>query len=296
MSNENEAAPHSRMIDTLARTARSENVEETKNEHWRDLWREVLPLERWFFVKDASEAVTPIYLKDGDNIILPVFTDVDRAMEYSVDFGGAERVYASAPGGLLSNAHAIEKAGVTLVVFNPKQEPFAVTPSTLKQLAEGFISSGEGHIVGVNAQPAAEHELDELAYRARKHVDDVNAKAQLWLTTMLLPHWFFVPVGEGMDTRPFAVKDDGGARVLAFSSPKRASEFAEMRALGKLDAVIQMTPEEAVNAFTMEGSAAVSIQFDPMHGSYYSSISQLEGMLEASKAIEAKQQSEGNNA
>lgn len=288
MSNETEPASHSQMIDNLARTARDETEETTKNEYWRDLWREVLPLERWYFIKDESEDVTPIYLKDGDAIILPVFTDVERAFEYSEEFGGKERVYASAPGGLLSNAHAIEKAGVTMIVFNPKQEPFAVTPTTLKQLAEGFIASGEGHIVGVNAQPAPEHELDELAYRSRKHVDDVNAKAQLWLTTMLLPHWYFVPVGEGLETRPFAVKDEGGARVLAFTSPKRAGEYAEMRAMGKLEAVIQMTPDEAVSAFTMEGSAAVSIQFDPQQGSYYSSISQLSGMLEASKAIAAQ--------
>jgi hypothetical protein len=41
----------------------------------------------------------------------------------------------------------------------------------------------------------------------------------------------------------------------------------------------------------MEGSAAVSIQFDPQHGSYYSSIEQLQGMLEASLAIAAQQKS-----
>ncbi len=291
MALEAETSAHAQMIDSLAHTARSATAEDTKNDHWRDLWREVLPLERWYFIKDDSEEVTPIYLKDDNNVILPVFTDVERALEYSEDFGGRDRVYASAPGGLLSNAHALEKAGVNLIVFNPKQEPFAVTPSTLKQLAEGFISSGEGQIVGVNAQPAPEHELDELAYRSRKNVDDVNAKAQLWLTTMLLPHWYFVPVGEGEETRPFAVKDEGGARVLAFTSPKRAGEYAEMRALGKLEAVIQMTPQESVDAFTMEGSAAVSIQFDPQHGSYYSSIEQLQGMLEAAMAIAAQQKS-----
>lgn len=288
MTNDNNKTTHSQVIDGLALAARSSEDSAVKNNEWRDLWREVLPLERWYFINDDSEDVTPIYLKDGERIILPVFTEVERAMEFSEDFGGRDRVYASAPGGLLTNAHAIEKAGVNLIVFNPKHEPFAVTPSTLKQLAEGFISSGEGQIVGVNAQPAPEHELDELAYRSRKNVDDVNAKAQLWLTTMLLPYWYFVPVGEGMETHPFAVTDEGGARVLAFTSPKRAGDFAEMRALGKLEAVIQMTPDEAVNAFTMEGSKVVSLQFDPQHGSFYSSVGQLAGMLEASKAIAAQ--------
>lgn len=289
MSNENDTAARSELIDGLARKARTATDATEKNDQWRELWREVLPLERWYFIKDESETLSPIYLKDGDNIILPAFTSVDRAVEYAKDFGGAERVYGSAPGGMLSAAAELEKNGVNLIVFNAKDEPFAVTPVTLKTLAEGYVESGQGQIVGVNKQ-LPESEIDALAYYSRANVDDIKAKSALWIETLLLESWYFVPVGEGAQMRPFAVKGDSGAVVLAFTTPKRAAEYATLRGLGELEAVIQMTPAESIKAFTSEGSAAEAMQFDPQHGSFFTSVKQLPAMFEIAGKVASQRE------
>lgn len=289
MTNENNSSAHSSTIDALARKARTETDPAQKNDQWRELWREVLPLERWYFIKDDSDTLSPIYLKDGDNIILPAFTSVERAVEYAKDFGGADRVYGSAPGGMLSAASELEKNGVGLIVFNAKDEPFAVTPVTLKTLAEGYVESGQGQIVGVNKQ-LPESEIDALAYYSRANLDDIKAKSALWIESLLLDYWYFVPVGEGEQMRPFAVKGESGAVVLAFTTPKRAAEYGALRGFGDLDAVIQMTPQESITAFTSEGSAAESMQFDPQHGSFFTSVKQLPAMLEIAQKVAAQRE------
>lgn len=45
-------------IDTLSHTAK-ESEGDIKVTAWRELWRIVLPLERWFFIKDESETLSP---------------------------------------------------------------------------------------------------------------------------------------------------------------------------------------------------------------------------------------------
>ncbi|WP_435298639.1 hypothetical protein [Timonella sp. A28] len=288
MDNEHHDTARAATIDALSLAARSETDKTIQAEKWRELWREVLPLERWYFIKDDSEEVSPIFLKDGDTILLPVFTDVERAINYAKDFGGKDRVYGSAPGGMITATEELEKSGVSLVVFNPHEEPFAVTPATLKQLAEGYSTSGEGQIVGGSVQ-LPESEVDALAYFARTHVDDIKAKSALWITTLLLDSWYFVPQGEGEHVQPFAVVGEGGAHILGFTQAKRAAEYAALRGLGQLDAVIEMTPQEAVSAFTATGSKAVSIQFDPQHGSFHTGIKQLPAMLKIAEQVAADQ-------
>ncbi|WP_019149180.1 hypothetical protein [Timonella senegalensis] len=272
------------LIDTLARAARSTESGRAQQENdWRDLWREVLPLERWFFIKDDSTQVTPILLKDGDNIILPAFTDADRAIEFSKDFGGKDRVYSSAPGSMITSAEELEKSGVNLVVFNPQNEPFAVMPTVLQQLAEGYVESGEGRIVG-GQHKAPESDIDVLAYYARSDVNNLQAISALWIATLLLDEWYFVPVGEGENMQPFAVLSEAGATVLAFTTPKRAGEYAALRGMGQLEQVFAMTPAKAVELMTHPGFEASAVQFDPQHGSYHSVISQLPAMLKIAES------------
>jgi|GEM_PF-1552297 len=283
------------IIDRLSLAARSESDKTAQSENWRELWREVLPLDRWFFIKDASDALSPIFLKDGDNIILPAFTDAARAIEFSADFGGKDRVYSSAPGSMISAAEELEKSGVNLVVFNPRNEPFAVTPTTLQQLAAGYVDSGEGRVVGAPTQDP-ESDIDVLAYYARSDANNLQAKSALWIATLLLDEWFFVPVGEGEDMRPFGVLSESGATVLAFTTPKRAGEYALLRGMGQLEQVFAMTPQKAVELMTHPGFGASTVQFDPQHGSYFSSIESLPAMLKiAQTSAEAQRREQDDN-
>lgn len=275
------------IIDTLANAARTEPERERQQELWRDLWREVLPLEHWFFIKDDSGTMTPIFLRDGDKIILPAFTNVERATAFAEEFGGVENVYSSAPGSMISATDELEKSGVALIVFNPQDEPFAVAPGTLKQLADGYSSSGEGQVVGGKI-PIPESNIDALAYYSRANTDDIKAKGSLWIETLLLEKWFFVPRGEGEHIQPFAVIGEAGPTVLGFTEPRRAAEYAKLRGMGDLDAVIAMTPLEAIESFTMAGAAVHSIQFDPQHGSFFSPVAQLGAMHQIALDVAAK--------
>lgn len=282
------------VINALANGARSETDKERQQELWRDLWREVLPLEHWFFIKDESENITPIFLRDNDNIILPAFTDVERANEFAKNFGGEDRVYSSAPGGMLSATDELVKSGVALIVFNPQDEPFAVAPQTLKQLADGYASSGEGQVVG-GKLPIPESNIDALAYFSRTHTDDIKAKGALWVETLLLEKWYFVPRGEGAEVQPFAVIGESGPTVLAFTEAQRAAEYAKVRGMGELDAVIGMSPQEAIDSFTMDSAVVAAIQFDPQHGSFFSPIKQLPAMLKIAHDVSAKRAATGGS-
>lgn len=281
-------------IDTLANSARTEQDPQRQQELWRDLWREVLPLEHWFFIKDDSGTMTPIFLRDQDQIILPAFTTADRATAFAKDFGGVENVYSSAPGSMISATAELEKSGVALIVFNPQDEPFAVAPATLQKLSEGYITAGEGQVVGGKI-PIPESTIDALAYYARANTDDIKAKGSLWIETLLLEKWFFVPRGEGAQVQPFAVIGESGPTVLAFTEARRAAEYAELRGMGELDAVIAMTPEEAIDSFTQAGAAVASIQFDPQHGSFFSPLPQLPAMHKIALDVAAKRTAQDDN-
>lgn len=275
------------VINTLASAARTDPDKERQQVLWRDLWREVLPLEHWFFIKDDSENISPIFLRDDDKVLLPAFTDSARAIAFSENFGGPERVYSSAPGSMISSIGELEKSGVALIVFNPQDEPFAVAPATLKQLADGYINSGEGQVVGGKI-PIPESNIDALAYFSRTNTEDIKAKGALWIETLLLPKWFFVPRGEGDEVQPFAVIGESGPTVLAFTEARRAAEYAKVRGMGEITAVIAMTPLEAIESFTLAGAAVTSIQFDPQHGSYFSPIPQLPAMHQIALDVAAK--------
>ncbi|ACV09868.1 hypothetical protein [Jonesia denitrificans] len=274
-------------IDTLSHTAK-ESEGDIKVTAWRELWRIVLPLERWFFIKDESETLSPIFLKDGDNVILPIFTDAARATQFADDFGGPDRVYASAPGSMLTAARQLTKNGVTLCVFNPQNEPFAVSPATLEQLAEGYISSGEGQIVGVQGN-TPESQIDVLADFARKNPDDIKARGALWIHALLLDSWYLVPRGEGEAMQPFAVTGPDGPILMAFTEAKRAAEYATLRGLGDLDAVIAMTPTEIVEVFTRDSSVVTAVHIDPQHGSFFTQVDQLPQMLKIANDVAANQ-------
>lgn len=275
-------------INALASAARSDPDKEQQQILWRDLWREVLPLEHWFFIKDDStENISPIFLRDDDKVLLPAFTDAARAIAFSENFGGAERVYSSAPGSMISSVDELEKSGVSLIVFNPQDEPFAVAPATLKQLADGYINSGEGQVVGGKI-PLPESNIDALAYFSRTNTEDIKAKGALWIETLLLEKWFFVPRGEGDDIQPFAVIGETGPTVLAFTEDHRAAEYAKVRGMGEITAVIAMSPVEAIESFTLAGAAVTSIQFDPQHGSFFSPVAQLGAMHQIALEVAAK--------
>ncbi|WP_051197036.1 hypothetical protein [Jonesia quinghaiensis] len=276
-----------RLIDELSLAAK--NAEgDAKADTWRELWRLVLPLERWFFIKDESETLSPIFLKDGDSVILPVFTDSERATRFAQDFGGPDRVYASAPGSMLTATRQLTQGGVTLCVFNPQEEPFAVTPGTLEQLADGYVSSGEGQIVGVRGTDP-QTQVDVLADFARKNPQDLKARGALWVHTLLLESWYLVPRGEGENMQPFAVTGADGATLIVFTEAKRAADYAKLRGMGELDAVIAMTPDEVVSVFTAENNPVTSVQVDPQHGSFYTPVDQLASMLEIAREVERKQ-------
>ena len=194
---------------------------------------------------------------------------------------------------MISATGELDKSGVNLIVFNPADEPFAVAPATLKQLADGYINSGEGQVVGGKI-PIPESEIDALAYFSRANTQDIQAKGALWIETLLLDKWYFVPRGEGAEIQPFAVIGETGPTVLGFTEARRAAEYAKLRGMGELEAVIGMTPDEAIESFTQAGAVATSIQFDPQHGSFFSPIAQLSAMMQVARNIEAKRAAEAD--
>lgn len=269
------------VIDSLAEKAVSAAEEADAEARWRALWRRVLPLERWYFVRDPSPQLRSVTVTANGKRALPVFTDVERAVSFAEDgLGGADQVFASPPSEMLGAAERLETDGVEILLFNPKEAAFGAPPSVVRALAEAVL--GE---VGVPSASSAAGgrvtAIDRLALNARAHADDAAARNAMWSAVFALEHWFFVPRGEEGDIKPFAVRMEQGAAVLAFTTPERASGYAELRALEHPERLLAIPPVDAVSAFANPESAVKLIHFDTQHGAFFAPVADLAAMYAA---------------
>lgn len=271
------AVPTPAEIDDLARQAVDAPDENEAGQRWGALWRAILPLERWYFVRDASEELRPAAVDVNGQLAIPVFTDVGRATEFAQDgHGGAERVFASPPEEMLGAADQLEGAGIELLVFNPGQVPFGAPPSVVRTLARDFATAMTRAQQPV---PPAETEIDLLAASARDHVADVPTQAALWQAVFALEHWFFIPRGEGAEMKPYAEQGASGPAIIAFTTPQRASAYAEARGLGETEKLLAIPPATGIGALEQFTAAGIRIvHFDPQHASFFAPVDRLREM------------------
>lgn len=246
---------------------------------WGALWRTVLELPRWFFVKDGSGTMRPGLVTFNGESAVPAFTDMARAIAFADEGrGGTNAVFASPPRDVLQAAGAMEESGVGLFAFDVQNTPFGAKPSMLSTLLEDL-----GRLKARTAQtPAGVDDtqettiVDELAASARATPGDAAAQSALWQAALGLQHWYFVP--RGPSQTPLAVSHESGPTVVAFTSAARAAAFAAR--LPADDSVSDQEREAApavvavptdalvgyVDALVTVGVAMIHV--DPSHGAF----------------------------
>ena len=132
--------------------------------------------------------------------------------------------------------------------------------------------------------PPAETETDLLAARV-EGPDDHAGMTELWRTTMALPHWWFIAVGEeGMES-PAAAEIDGQLMLLTFTNAERARHFAVQNGMIGADEdlrAIALPPAEVVqSAETYRSSGIGGLMFDPHLTGYFIPSDQLPVVWEA---------------
>lgn len=274
------------VIDDLARTAVQVDGASTeeKNIRWGALWRVVLGLNRWFFVRDDSEALRPGTVIFNGQPAVPVFTDMQRAIAFADGGrGGVNRVFASDPKAMLSAADQLNAAGVALLAFNIEDTPFCAPPSVVQTLA--------GDLERLNAQTAArrtnptldpneESILDALAANAREKPTENAAQAAMWQEVFALENWFFIPRPGDDGFNPYAITMDLGPAILAFTTPSRAAHFAQSQGLEGSDQVLGVPSHAAAAALGDFAAAGVKlVHFDPQNGAFTTRLEDLQTML-----------------
>lgn len=195
---------------------------------WGALWRTVLELPRWFFVKDDSGTMRPGLVTFNGESAVPAFTDMARAIAFADGGrGGTNAVFASPPRDVLQAASAMETSGVGLFAFDVQDTPFGVKPSMLRTLLDDLA-----RLTARTAQtPVGQDDtdvstiVDALAASARATPGDAAAQSALWQAVFELEHWYFVP--RGPSQTPLAVSHEAGPTIVAFTSAARAAAFAE---------------------------------------------------------------------
>lgn len=275
------------VIDDLARTAvrvgDGASTEEM-NIRWGALWRVVLGLNRWFFVRDDSELLRPGTVTFNGQPAVPVFTDIQRAIAFADGGrGGANKVFASPPGALLDAADQLDAAGVALLAFNVEDAPFCAPPSVVASLAKDLArlnAQTAERRTNPTLDPNEESILDALAANAREKPTENAAQAAMWQEVFALENWFFIPRGSQGGFNPYAITMDLGPAVLAFTTPSRAAHFAQTQGLEGADQVLGVPAHAAAAALGDLAAAGIElVHFDPQNGAFTTRLSDLQMML-----------------
>lgn len=275
------------VIDDLARNAVKVGdgaSTEEMNIRWGALWRVVLGLNRWFFVRDDSESLRPGTVVFDGQPAVPVFTDIQRAIAFADGGrGGANKVFASPPAAMLTAAEQLTAAGVGLLAFNIEDAPFCAPPAVVQTLSKDLAR--------LNAQtaqrrsnptldPNEESILDALAANAREKPTENAAQAAMWQEVFALENWFFIPRGDQSTFNPYAITMDLGPAILAFTTPSRAAHFAQTQGLEGADQVMGVPSHAAAAALGNFAAAGVQlVHFDPQNGAFTTRLSDLQTML-----------------
>lgn len=275
------------VIDELARavvpTADGPSPEEVKVQ-WGALWRVVLGLERWYFVRDESEALRPGMVTYHGQTAVPVFTDIKRAIAFAdAGRGGANKVFASPPAQMLTAAGQLAAGGVQLLVFNIDDVPFAGPPEIVATLAGQLSELNTQNSSARQNMPLDPNEttmVDQLAASAREKPTENAAQAAMWQEVFALDTWFFIPRGDTDAFSPYAITMDIGPAIMAFTTPARAAHFAESQGLENADQVLGVPSHAAAAALVDFGSAGVKlVHFDPQNGAFTTRLEDLQTML-----------------
>ena len=275
------------VIDELARTAVQVGdgaSTEEMNARWGALWRTVLGLNRWFFVRDGSEAMRPGTVTFNGQPAVPVFTDIQRAIAFADGGrGGANQVFASPPAALLDAADQLATAGVALLAFNVEDAPFCAPPAVVQSLATSLNrlnAETAGRRSNATLDPKEASFLDTLAAAAREKPTENAAQAAMWQEVFALENWFFIPSGSQEGFRPYAITMDLGPAVLAFTTPARAAHFAKTQGLEHTDKVLGVPAHAAAAALGDLAAAGIElVHFDPQNGAFTTRLSDLQVML-----------------
>lgn len=122
-------------------------------------------------------------------------------------------------------------------------------------------------MTGEQGQRGQQDRIDELAW-VTKNDGSQERLAALWAECFRLDRWWFVQRGEQDDPHPFVGVYDGKPFLLAFTSAKRARNFAVSNGYAAADGtayVLAMTPDDTVaQAGEWEREGIFAITFD--HG------------------------------
>lgn len=275
------------VIDDLARTAvrvgDGASTEEM-NIRWGALWRVVLGLNRWFFVRDDSESLRPGTVTFNGQPAVPVFTDIQRAIAFADGGrGGANKVFASPPAALLDAADQLDAAGVALLAFNVEDAPFCAPPTVVQSLAKDLArlnAQTAERRTNPTLDPNEESILDALAANAREKPTENAAQAAMWQEVFALENWFFIPRDGQEGFNPYAITMDLGPAILAFTTPSRAAHFAQTQGLEGADQVLGVPAHAAAAALGDFAAAGIKlVHFDPQNGAFTTRLSDLQMML-----------------
>lgn len=272
-------------IDRLARAAveAGDASPEESNARWGALWRVVLGLDRWYFVRDGSEALRPGTVTFNGQPAVPVFTDIQRAIAFADGGrGGANNVFASEPAKMLAAAEQLTTAGVQALAFNIEDAPFGAPPTVVQQLAADlaqFEAYTAARRTNQSLAPGEETILDKLAAAARSTPTETAAQASMWREVFSLDNWFFIP-RDAEQFSPYAITMDLGPAILAFTTPARAAHFAQTQGLEHADRVMGIPAHAAAAALADFSSAGVKlVHFDPQNGAFTTRLEDLAVML-----------------
>lgn len=279
-------APEPAVIDELAAAAVQGGDEPGSPEstvRWGALWRVVLPLERWYFVRDDAEALRPGLVSFNGRSAVPVFTDIKRAIAFAdAGRGGANKVFASPPAQMLTAVDQMSEAGIELLVFNVEDAPFAAPPAIVGALAKDLDRlevQNAAQRANPHLDPAEKTTIDHLAANARANPTENAAQAAMWQEVFSLETWFFVPRGEGASLSPYAVTMEQGPAILVFTTPARAAHFATERQLENADQVLGIPVTSAVDALSGFAATGVAlVHFDPQNGGFTARLEDLRAM------------------
>ena len=280
-------APEPAVIDELARTVvqmGDGSSTEEMNIRWGALWRVVLGLNRWFFVRDGSEAMRPGTVMFSGQQAVPVFTDIQRAIAFADGGrGGANNVFASPPAALIDAADQLTTAGIGLLAFNIEDAPFCAPPAVVQALGRDLTrlnAQTAERRTNPSLDPNEESILDALAASAREQPTENAAQAAMWQEVFALENWFFIPRGGHEEFNPYAITMDLGPAILAFTTPARAAHFAKTQGIDNSDQVLGVPAHAAAAALGDFAAAGVQlVHFDPQNGAFTARLSDLQSML-----------------
>ena len=274
-------------IDELARAAVQVGADaspEATNIRWGALWRAVLGLNRWFFVRDDSEALRPGTVVFNGQPAVPVFTDIQRAIAFADGGrGGANKVFASPPATLLTASDQLTAAGVGLLAFNIEDAPFCAPPAVVQTLAADLArltAQPTERRTNPTLDPQEASKLDALAAAAREKPTENAAQSAMWREVFALENWFFIPSPGSEGFTPYAITMDLGPAVLAFTTPSRAAHFAQTLGIDGADQVLGVPAHAAAAALGDFAAAGIKlVHFDPQNGAFTTRLTDLQTML-----------------